>query len=132
MFNGPHDLPTANLSGARGYPTPAATINLRDAITFRAVDDDGQPLIVISDGVHSVALGSGPSGLSFGLVIAAQHLADAFDDYAKSATAGWEAVADTKPQRSPDRPAGPSSGRHRRNRPTVVPPRPERGNIRRG
>jgi len=131
MFSGPHDLPTANLSGARGYPTPAATINLRDAITFRAVDDDGQPLIIISDGVQSVALGSGPSGLSFGLVIAAQHLADAFDDYAKSATAGWEAVADGKARRATERPADPS-GRHRRNRPTVVPPRPDRGNLRRG
>jgi hypothetical protein len=98
------DGPTTELSDHRVFPEPAAVISLRQATTYRDLDDDGQPMLIITDGVTSVALDSGLSGLSFGVVVASQRLADAVADFARSVKAGWQ---------SRDRP---SNGLRRRNR----------------
>jgi hypothetical protein len=99
-----HDGPTIDLRGDRGFPEPVAVISLRGAITFRDQDDDGQPILIVSDGVTAIALDSGLSGLSFGVVVAAQRLAEAVGDFANSISARWQALEAPKP------------GRHRRNR----------------
>jgi hypothetical protein len=97
------DAPTTELTSHRGFPEPAAVISLRRAMTYRDRDDDGQPILIITDGVTAVALDSGLSGLSYGVVAASQRLADAVADFAKSITAGWQ-IRER------------SAGRHRRNR----------------
>ena len=99
-----HDGPTVDLRGRLGFPEPVAVISLRGAMTFRDQDDDGQPVLIVTDGVTTVALDSGLSGLSFGVVVAAQRLAEAVGDFASSISARWQ-EAET-----------PRSGRHRRNR----------------
>ena len=113
-INGP-DGPTGEVPDLRLFPDPVAVISLRDAVTFRDVDSDGQPILVITDGVTAVALDSGLAGLSFSVVVASQRLADAVHDFSTSITAGWQ---------QQDRPA---SGRHRRNR-RQYPLWPRRGN----
>jgi hypothetical protein len=105
------DLPTSELGGHRGFPEPAAVISLRNATTFREVDEDGQPILIVTDGVTSVAFDSGLSGLSYGVVTAAGRLADAVADFARSITARWQEL-DGQIGWTPR----PTSGRHRRNR----------------
>ena len=90
--------------GQRGFPDPATVISLRRATTYRDLDEDGQPILIITDGVTAVALDSGLSGLSYGVVTASQRLAEAVGDFASSILAGWQ-----RRERS-------AHGRHRRNR----------------
>jgi hypothetical protein len=108
------DRPTRELSG-HPFPDPVSVISLRRATTYRDCDEDGQPILIISDGVTSVAFDSGLSGLSFGVVAASRRLAEAVNDFTSSITARWQAR---------DRATG---GRHRRNR-RQWGPRPRRGN----
>lgn len=84
------DQPTMELAGHRGYPEPAAVISLRKAVTYRDLDEDGQPILIITDGITAVALDSGLAGLSGDVVTASQRLADAMGDFARSITAGWQ------------------------------------------
>jgi hypothetical protein len=107
-------MPTTELGGQRGFPEPAATISLRNATTYRELDDDGQPILIITDGVTSVALESGLSGLSFSVVAASHRLADAVQDFAQSITVRWQKRE--------------SAGRHRHNR-RPVPARHPRANV---
>jgi hypothetical protein len=109
-----HDLPTTELSGQRGFPEPTAVISIRQATTYREQDEDGQPILIITDGVTTVALDSGLSGLSFGVVSASHRLADAVHDFAQSITVRWQIRE--------------SAGRHRRNR-RQIPARRLRGNV---
>ena|SRR5882757_3235668 len=109
-----YDLPTTELSGERGFPEPVAVISLRNATTYREQDEDGEPILIITDGVTTIALDSGLSGLSFGLVTASHRLADAVHDFAQSITVRWQKRE--------------AAGRHRRNRRTVT-ARPQRGNV---
>jgi hypothetical protein len=88
---------------------------MRDAVTYRDVDEDGQPILIITDGVTAVALDSGLAGLSLNVTVASHRLADAVRDFANSITARWQAR-----ERA-------GSGRHRRNRRQLA-PRPPRGN----
>ena len=53
-------------------------------MTYRVVDEDNQPVLIITDGVSTVALECGLSGLSFNVVVAAQGLGDAVADFAAS------------------------------------------------
>lgn len=112
----PYDLPTTELSGQRGFPEPVAVISLRNAATYREQDEEGQPILIITDGVTTVALDSGLSGLSFGVVSASHRLADAVHDFAQSITARWQ------------KRGGTSAGRHRRNR-RPIPVRRQRANL---
>ena len=88
---------------------------MRDAVTYRDVDEDGQPILIITDGVTAVALEGGLPGLSANMVAASYRLADAVRDFATSIGARW---------RLRNRPG---SGQHRRNRRRLPPPMP-RGN----
>jgi hypothetical protein len=98
------DDATADLSGLLPFPVPMAVISLRRGTTFRAVDRDGQPVLIITDGVNSVALESGTSGLSYGVVAATRRLAESVTDFATSIGSAWEPRA------------GADDGRHRRDR----------------
>lgn len=109
------DGPTGDVPEGRLFPEPVAVISLRNAVTYRDMDDDGQPILIITDGVTAVALDSGLAGLSVNVVVASHRLADAVRDFATSITARWQA-----------RDKG-GAGRHRRNR-RQIGPRPPRGN----
>jgi hypothetical protein len=109
-----YDMPTTELSGERGFPEPVAVISLRNATTYRQQDEDGEPILIITDGVTTIALDSGLSGLSFGVVSASHRLADAVHDFAQSITVRWQKKE--------------SAGRHRRNR-RLIPVRRRRDNI---
>ena len=98
------DGPTVDLSDSAAFPEPVAVVSLRAGRVFRALDEDGQPILVVTDGVTSVAFETGLSGLSFGVVVAAQRLAAALEDFATSITAGWNVRVNTP------------TGAHRRNR----------------
>ena len=98
------DGPTTDLSGQRAFPEPAVVVSLRRAMTYRVVDDDNQPVLIITDGVSTVALECGLGGLSFNVVVAAQRLGDAVADFATSIGACFL----TRESRS--------LGHHRRNR----------------
>jgi hypothetical protein len=83
------DKSTVDLRGGLPFPDPVAVLSLRRTKVYRAVDDDGQPLLIISDGVTAVALDSGLGGLSEDIVHAAEELAEASLDYANSLRAAW-------------------------------------------
>src|SRR5262245_60695873 len=84
------DRPTVELSTSSLFPEPVGIISLRSAITFRTVDDDGQPVLIITDGATTVALDCGLSGLTSGAVTASRRLSDAIGDFATSITAAWQ------------------------------------------
>ena len=107
----PPDDATTDLAGLEPFPEPTAIISLRHGRTFRALDEEGRPMLVITDGVTAAALDVGVSGLSYGAVVAAQRLADAVSDYASSLDAAWAAREDA------------GLGRHRRENRRVAPPR---------
>lgn len=85
---GPQDTSTADLRGRQPFPEPIAALSMRSTKVFRAVDEDGQPILIITDGVTTVAVESGLSGLSDEVVAAADDLASAARDYAISLRAG--------------------------------------------
>src|ERR1700724_3502566 len=84
------DGPTGDVHDSRLFPEPVAVISLRNAVTYRDVDEDGQPILIITDGVTAVALDSGLAGLSVNVVVASHRLADAVRDFATSITARWQ------------------------------------------
>ncbi len=99
-----NDGPTTDLSGRRAFPDPGVVVSLRKAMTYGVVDEDNQPILIITDGVSTVALECGLGGLSFNVVVAAQRLGDAVADFATSIRACFLTRE------------GRSLGRHRRNR----------------
>jgi hypothetical protein len=109
------DEPMGDLPDNWLFPEPVAVISLRNAVTYRDVDEDGQPILIITDGVTAVALDSGLAGLSFGVVVASYRLADAVHDFAQSITARRQ------------KRAGARAGRHRGNR-HRMPARRQRSN----
>lgn len=124
-----YDVPTNELPDDRGFPEPVAVVSLRDAVTFRDRDEDGEPILIITDGVTTIALSSGLSGLSFGVVSASHRLAAAVHDFAQSISARWqkrqasgdgpdflEPEAPVPARPAPIRPDSARTGRHRRNR----------------
>jgi hypothetical protein len=87
---GPRDTSTLDLGGGLPFPEPVAALSMRSTKVYRAVDEDGQPILIVSDGVTTVALESGLSGLSEEVVAAAEGLASATHDYATSLRASWQ------------------------------------------
>jgi hypothetical protein len=83
----PSESTTVDLKGALPFPEPIAVLSLRDCEVFRAVDDDNMPILVVTDGVTTVALECGIRGLSQAVVSAAERLAEAVSDYAASVKA---------------------------------------------
>ena len=98
---------TADLAGLEPFPEPTVLISLRHGRTFRALDDEGRPVLIITDGVSAAALDIGVAGLSYGVVVSARRLADAIGDFASSLDGAWDA-------RQPP-PPPPPQGKHRRN-----------------
>jgi hypothetical protein len=106
--------PTTELPCRRGYPEPSAVISLRRAVTYRDLDEDGHPILIITDGVTTVALDSGLSGLSPDVVAASQRLAEAVADFARSIMTCWQRGDGTSTRTAAlSRDAGPPVGRHR-------------------
>lgn len=87
---GTRDTSTVDLRGGLPFPEPIASLSMRSTKVYRAVDDDGQPILIVTDGVTTVALESGLSGLSAEVVTAAEKLAGATRDYAMSLRAAWQ------------------------------------------
>jgi hypothetical protein len=87
---GPRDTSTLDLRGGLPFPEPVAALSMRSTTVYRAVDEDGQPILIVTDGVTTVALESGLSGLSEEVVAAAEGLASATRDYATSLRASWQ------------------------------------------
>lgn len=83
----PSESTTVDLKGVLPFPEPIAVLSLRNCEVFRAVDDDNMPILVVTDGVTTVALECGIRGLSTAVVTAAERLADAVADYATSVRA---------------------------------------------
>ena len=77
-------MTTVDLRGELPFPDPVAVLSLRDCQIYRAVDDDGQPILVLTDGVTTVALECGLKGLSPEVVAAAGRLAEGVDDFSRS------------------------------------------------
>jgi hypothetical protein len=96
---------TTDLAGLEAFPELTLMISLRHGRTFRALDDEGRPMLIITDGVSAVALDVGVSGLSYGTVVSARRLADALGDFASSLDGAWHAREE----------ATAAQGRHRRN-----------------
>jgi hypothetical protein len=86
-----HEDATTDLAGLEPFPEPTVMISLRYGRTFRALDDEGRPMLIITDGVSAAALDIGVSDLSYGVVVSARRLADAIGDFAASLDGAWEA-----------------------------------------
>ena len=82
--SGHGETTTFDLKGELAFPEPVAVLSLRDCVVYRAVDDDDQPILIISDGVTTLALECGLRGASGQVVAAANRLAGAVQDFAES------------------------------------------------
>ena len=101
---------TVDLKGQLPFPEPVAVLSLRDCTVYRAVDDDEQPVLIISDGVTSLSLECGLRGASAQIVAAAERLSQGVRDFAVSVEA-WRASADADaPAQPPVSPEPASEG----------------------
>jgi hypothetical protein len=80
-------MTTANLKGRPPFPDPIAVLSIPSCEVFRAVDAEGQPILVLSDGVTTVALECGLRGLTDEVVAKTRRLADGVTDYYHSVAA---------------------------------------------
>jgi hypothetical protein len=81
------DATTVDLKGRLPFPDPVAVLSLHNCAVFRAVDDDEQPVLILTDGVTTVALECGLHGPSDEAVQRAQRLAEGVVDYSRSVSA---------------------------------------------
>src|SRR5215469_748871 len=79
------------------FPAPSTSLSLRHLIAYRGLDDDGEPILIITDGVSSIALESGLAGPSSEVVVAARRLAATAEDFACRMA---ELLPDTKERRA--------------------------------
>jgi hypothetical protein len=82
-------------------PVPSTSLSLRHAMAYRGVDDDGEPVLIITDGVSSVSLETGLAGLSIDLVAAARQLAATAEDFASTMAALLPEPQERRPGRRP-------------------------------
>jgi hypothetical protein len=82
--SGHGETTTSDLNGQLPFPDPIAVLSLRDCTAFRAVDDDDQPVLILSDGVTTLSLECGLRGASGQVAAAADRLSDAMRDFALS------------------------------------------------
>jgi hypothetical protein len=66
------------------YPTPVVSVRLGEIRAFSVIDDDDEPVLVISDGESSVEFACGLAGVCGSAALGAQRLADAMRDYAST------------------------------------------------
>jgi hypothetical protein len=104
------DEPSVDLVESPTFPIPNVTLSLRHAIAYRGRDDDGEPILIISDGVSAVALESGLSGPSPEVVVAARGLAAIAEVFARGMA-----------ELLPDPPASGPTGTRRTVAPRQVP-----------
>lgn len=67
-----------------GYPLPVVSVRLGEIRAFSVIDDDNEPILVVSDGESSVEFACGLSGVSGSAALGAQRLADAVREYAST------------------------------------------------
>jgi len=63
-------------------PLPAASVRVGGIRTFWSVDEEGEPVLVVSDGVTTVEFGCGLPGANGRTTRGAERLADAMRQYA--------------------------------------------------
>ncbi len=73
--------PTEPIEGM-AFPVPTTSLSLRHAVSFLGTNDDGEPILIISDGVSAVAFEAGIAGPSVEAVAATQKLAANTADFA--------------------------------------------------
>jgi hypothetical protein len=78
---------TVDLKGRLSFPEPVAVLSLRDCTVYRAVDDDEQPILILSDGVTTLSLECGLRGANDQVVAAAKRLSEGVLDFAQSVQA---------------------------------------------
>ena len=88
--SGHGETTTADLKGQLPFPDPVAVLSLRDCAVYHEVDDDNQPVLVLSDGVTTLALECGLRGASEEIVAAANRLAEAVQDFATSVESSFQ------------------------------------------
>jgi hypothetical protein len=81
------DPTTVDLKGRLPFPDPVAVLSLQSCMVFRAVDDEEQPILILTDGVTTVALECGLQGLTDEVVQRVQRLAEGATDYSRSVSA---------------------------------------------
>ena len=72
------------LRGTGVYPPPVVSVRLGEVRAFRVIDDEDEPILVVSDGETSVEFACGLSGMNGSAARGAQRLADAVRDYASA------------------------------------------------
>ena len=82
--SGQGETTTVDLKGQLPFPDPVAALSLRDCAVFRGVDDDNQPVLILSDGVTTLFLECGLRGASEQIVAAANRVAEGVHDFATS------------------------------------------------
>jgi hypothetical protein len=83
------------------FPAPTACLSLRHVIAYRELDDDGEPILIITDGVSSIALESGLATPSSDLVVAARRLAATAEDFASVLAAQLPETKEPRLRRRP-------------------------------
>lgn len=70
--------------GSGDYPPPLVSVRLGEIMAFRVIDDEDEPILVVSDGEMSVEFGCGLAGVSGPAAQGAQRLAEAVREYAST------------------------------------------------
>ena len=92
---------------AGAYPPPVVSVRLGEVRAFRVLDDENEPVLVVSDGETSVEFGCGLSGVSGSAARGAQRLADAVRDYASDDRGQSRPIAGRSPRTRRGEPALP-------------------------
>jgi hypothetical protein len=95
------DEPPAEPADNPTFPIPSTTLSLPHVIAYRGRDDDGEPSLIITDGVSAVALESGLSGPSAEAVVAARRLAATALEFAAGVAELLPDANDHRPGRRP-------------------------------
>jgi len=83
------------------FPTPSTILSLPHVIAYRGRDDDGEPSLIITDGVSAIALEGGLSGPSAEAVAAARRLAATAEEFAAGIAELLPDANDHRPGRRP-------------------------------
>lgn len=84
--------------GGDNYPAPVVSVRLGEIRAFRVIDDEDEPVLVVSDGETSVEFACGLSGVSGSAARGAQRLADAVRDYATTIGASTIGASGSTPE----------------------------------
>jgi len=79
-----HNEPMWHRPDKAAIPAPVASVRLGGIGAFSCVDDEEDPVLVVSDGETTVEFGCGLSGRSGEAALGAQRLAEAIYEYASA------------------------------------------------